>query len=61
MSVPPPAALFREGHYLTYPHSNGFCQDGHNVVLGRQEGRTASLWRTSLEHEADRRICGAER
>ena len=55
--TPPEAALVREGFYLTYPHSNGFCKDGHTLVLGHLDGMIASLWKTAPEAKDDVRIC----
>jgi len=53
MSLPAPTEIFREGLYLTYPHSNGFCRDGRHVVLGKLEGPAASLWRCPLDAQDD--------
>jgi hypothetical protein len=53
MTLPAPTEIFREGFYLPYPHSNGFCRDGRHIVLGKVEGTTASLWRCSLEGRDD--------
>jgi len=51
------ATLFRDGFYLAYPHSNGFCRDGRGLVLGRMDGMNASLWKISLDSKEETRIC----
>jgi len=51
------STVFREGFYLTYPHNNGFCQDGRGLVLGRLDGASASLWKTSLDANEETRVC----
>lgn len=55
--LPLGAAVFGESFYLTYPHNNGFFDRGRQVVLGRQDGMKASLWRVSLDSREEGRIC----
>ena len=58
--TPMPAELVKEGCYLTYPHSNGFADNGRSIVLGRMEGRVTSLWKIPPDPGNGIRICEFE-
>lgn len=58
---------FTQNHYLAYPHSNGFSDAGHNMVVGQRGGDTFSLWLISLSEgirtklgEWPQRLCGEQ-
>lgn len=55
-----PLSDFGQRRYHAYPHANGFADGGASVVLGQVEGGQVSLWRRSLDSEAEEQLARFE-
>ncbi len=51
---------FEDNFHLTYPHNNGFTDNGRGLILGRNSEKESSLWKIE-EGGNHRELCRFER
>ncbi|GAT32187.1 hypothetical protein TSACC_2585 [Terrimicrobium sacchariphilum] len=52
---------FSQNRYLTYPHANGFADQGNSLVLGELWEDTVNLWKIDIATRAETLICSFPR